>query len=150
MKKQIQIALLIIDVQNSSVTKPEIAAQIEKLQYEYDVVYVSKFTNKNSPLLKLLNWSGYDDELLAFNPKNNAIIYDKTGYSSYLPEMKNFDEIHICGFDTDACIYKTAMDLIENNIRPVVLKDYCFSANNKFHKIALELLGRNIGKHNII
>ena len=142
-------ALLIIDVQKSAVIKPEIAQKIEKLQYEYDVIFVSKFTNKNSPLLNLLNWSGYDDEELAFKPKNNAFIYTKTGYSSYLPEMKEFEEIHICGFDTDACVYKTAMDLAEIGVRPVVLKDYCFSANQEFHDMGLKLLERNIGVINI-
>lgn len=142
-------ALLIIDVQKSAVIKPEIAQKIEKLQYEYDVIFVSKFTNKNSPLLNLLNWSGYDDEELAFKPKNNAFIYTKTGYSSYLPEMKEFEEIHICGFDTDACVYKTAMDLAEIGVRPVVLKDYCFSANQEFHDMGMKLLERNIGVMNI-
>lgn len=144
-----QKALLIIDVQKSAVVKPEIAKNIEKIQYEYDVVYVSKFTNTGSPLLKMLNWSGYDDETLAFKPKNNAIIYTKTGYSSYLPEMKEFDEIHICGFDTDACVYKTAMDLAEIGVRPVVLKDYCFSTNQEFHDMGMKLLERNIGTMNI-
>ena len=142
-------ALLIIDVQKSAVIKPKIAQEIEKLQYEYDVVFVSKFTNNNSPLLNLLNWSGYDDETLAFKPKDNAIIYTKTGYSSYLPEMNNFDEIHICGFDTDACVYKTAMDLAEIGVRPVILKDYCFSANQEFHDMGLKLLERNIGAMNV-
>ena len=142
-------ALLIIDVQKSAVVKPEIAQNIEKLQYEYDVVFVSKFTNHNSPLLKLLNWSGYGDETLAFRPKDNAIIFTKTGYSSYLEEMKQFDEIHLCGFDTDACVYKTAMDLAEVGVRPVILKDYCFSANQEFHDIGLKLLERNIGAMNI-
>ena len=47
-------ALLVIDVQKSAVTKPEIAQHIEKLQYEYDVVYISKFTKKGSPLLNLI------------------------------------------------------------------------------------------------
>ena len=142
-------ALLIIDVQKSAVAKPEIAKNIEKLQYEYDVVYVSKFTNAGSPLLKMLNWSGYDDESLVFQPKENAIIFTKTGYTSYLPEMNNFDEIHICGFDTDACVYKTAMDLIEIGVRPIVLKDYCYSANEELHKIGIKLLERNIGVENI-
>ena len=142
-------ALLIIDVQKSAVIKPEIAQNIEKLQYEYDVVYISKFINQDSPLLKLLNWSGYDDETLAFKPKDNAIIYTKTGYSSYLPEMKQFDEIYICGFDTDACVYKTAMDLAEIGIRPIVLKDYCFSTNQEFHNMGLKLLERNIGAMNV-
>ena len=142
-------ALLIIDVQNSSVTKPEIAQKIEKLQYKYDVVFISKFMNKGSPLLNLLNWSGYDDETLAFTPKDDAIIYTKTGYSSYLPEMKQFDEIHICGFDTDACVYKTALDLAEIGIRPVVLKNYCFSANQELHNMGIKLLERNIGINNM-
>ena len=142
-------ALLIIDVQKSAITKPEIAQNVEKLQYKYDTVYVSMFINKSSPLLKLMAWAGYDDETLAFKPKDNAVIYTKTGYSSYLPEMKQFDEIHICGFDTDACVYKTAMDLAELGIRPIVLKDYCFSANQKFHDMGIKLLERNIGIKNV-
>lgn len=143
-------ALLIIDVQISAVTKPEIAEKIEKLQSQYNYIFVSKFINKNSPVLTILNWSGYDNEDLAFTPCENAVIFTKGGYSSYLPEMKNFDEVHICGFDTDACIYKTAMDLIENNIRPIILKDYCFSENQQFHDMGIRLLERNIGKQNII
>ena len=143
-------ALLIIDVQKSSVTKPSLINKIEKLQNKYEDVFVSLFTNKQSPLLSILLWNGYKDESLAFIPKNNAIIYEKTGYSSYLDEMKTYDEIHICGFDTDACVYKTAMDLIENNIRPIILKDYCFSENQDIHEMGIKLLERNIGKHNIV
>ena len=142
-------ALLIIDVQKSAVVKPEIAKNIEKLQYEYDTVYVSKFTSVGSPLPGIMDWAGYDDETLAFTPKKDAIVFTKTGYTSYLPEMKAFDEIHLCGFDTDACIYKTAMDLIEINIRPIVLKDYCYSTNKELHEISIKLLERNIGIKNI-
>lgn len=36
--------LLIIDVQKSAVVKPKIAKNIEKLQYEYDVVRLKHFT----------------------------------------------------------------------------------------------------------
>ena len=46
-------ALLTIDVQVSSVTKPEIAAEIEKIQYNYEHVFVSRFVNKESPLISL-------------------------------------------------------------------------------------------------
>ena len=142
-------ALLIIDVQKSAVTRPEIASGIEKLQYDYEIVYVSKFTNSSSPLLPLLNWSGYEDESLVFRPKDGAFIYTKTGYTSFIPEMRDFDEIHLCGFDTDACVYKTAMDLVELGIRPIILKDYCFSASREFHEMGLRLLERNIGRSNI-
>ena len=143
-------ALLIIDVQKSSVTKPSLITKIEKLQNEYEDVFISLFTNKQSPLLSILMWNGYNDESLAFTPKQGAIIYEKTGYSSYLNEMKAYNEIHICGFDTDACVYKTAMDVVENNIRPIILKDYCFSENQDMHEMGIKLLERNIGKHNIV
>lgn len=63
--------------------------------------------------------------------------------------MKKFDEIHIYGFDTDACVYKTAMDLIENGIRPIILKDFCFSETQEFHYAGICLLKRNIGDKNI-
>lgn len=142
-------ALLIIDAQKSAVIKPEIAQNIEKLQYEYDTVYISKYTNTDSPLLELLDWSGYEDETLVFTPKKDAIIFKKTGYSSFLPEMKDFSEIHLCGFDTEACVYKTAMDLIEHNIRPLVLKDYCYSSDEQMHQMGLKILEKNIGARNI-
>jgi nicotinamidase-related amidase len=142
-------ALLIIDAQKSAVIKLPIAQAIDKLQYEYDTVYISKYTNKNSPILALLDWTGYDDETLVIEPKPRAIIYTKTGYSSYLPEMKSFDEIHICGFDTEACVYKTALDLIEHNIRPIVLKDYCYSSDEEMHQMGLKILEKNIGKRNL-
>lgn len=142
-------ALLIIDAQKSAVIKPEIVRNIEKLQYEYDVVYVSKFTNTDSPLLKIMDWGGYEDEELAFVPKKNAVIFTKTGYSSYLPEMRDFIEIHICGFDTEACVYKTAMDLAENNVTPVVLKDYCYSSDADMHEAGIKIIEKNIGIKNI-
>ena len=142
-------ALLIIDAQKAAIIKPEIVRSIEKLQYEYDVVYVSKFTNTGSPLLKIIDWAGYDNEKLAFTPKKDAIVFTKTGYTSYLPEMKEFDEIHLCGFDTEACVYKTAMDLVEIGVRPVILKDYCYSSDEQMHTIGIKILEKNIGKKNV-
>ena len=142
-------ALLIIDAQKTAVVKPEIVRNIEKLQYEYDVVYASKFTNTGSPLLEIMDWAGYDDETLAFEPKKDTIVFTKTGYTSFLPEMKAFDEIHLCGFDTEACVYKTALDLVEVGVRPVVLKDYCYSSDEQMHNMGLKILEKNIGKRNV-
>ena len=143
-------ALLIIDVQISSVTKPEIAAKIEKIQYDYKHVFVSRFINKASPLIPLTGWNGYDNETLAFVPAPFAVVFDKNIYSSFIEELKDFNEVHLCGFDTDACIYKTAMDLIENNIRPVILTALCASADEDLHQAGLTLLKRNIGAENLI
>ena len=144
-------ALLIIDLQVSAVTKVDLPQKIEQLQNKYDTVFVSIFKENKSFLPKMLgkDWHGYDDENLAFMPKEGAIIFEKGTYSSFLQEMKNYNEIHLCGFDTDACIYKTAMDLIENNIKPIILKDYCYTENEEYQQAGLKLLARNIGSENI-
>ena len=39
--------------------------------------------------------------------------------------------------------------LIEKDIRPIILKDYCFSANQELHDAGIQLLTRNIGAKNI-
>ena len=142
-------ALLVIDVQTSSCSDINIAKAIEKLQYDYENVFISRFINKESPLIPIMQWNGYENENLAFNPAPHAIVFDKNIYSSFIDKLKDFNEVHLCGYDTDACIYKTAMDLIEHNIRPVVLTHLCGSENEHYHQIGLELLKRNIGKANL-
>lgn len=142
-------ALLIIDVQKSAVTRPDLIKKIEILQNDYEYIFASFFKNEGSPLLKFLDWEGYEDESPVFCPKKDTVVFTKSGYSSYLPVMKEFDEIHLCGFDTDACVYKTALDLIENDVRPIVLKDYCFSKNQTLHETGMKLIKRNIGEKNI-
>ncbi len=143
-------ALLIIDVQKSSVTNQEIISKIEALQSKYDNVFISKFINKYSPLLNILNWNGYENEELAFKPAAHAKVFEKNIYTSFIDDLREFEEVHLCGFDTDACVYKTALDLIEQNIRPIILSEYCGSENEEFHKIGLKLLKRNIGSHNVV
>lgn len=144
-------ALLIIDVQAAAVREhtKHIPAMIEKLQQKYQNIFVSRFVNKDSPLIKLTGWGGYNNEDLVFTPAKTAKVFNKNIYSSFILDLREFDEVHLCGFDTDACIYKTALDLIENNIRPVVLSKFCGSSTQKLHQDALFLLARNIGKDNI-
>ena len=142
-------ALLIIDVQKTSCKNIGIAKAIERLQYDYEHVFISRFVNQGSPLIPLMQWAGYENEELAFISAPHAKVFDKNIYSSFIEELTAFNEVHLCGYDTDACVYKTAMDLIEHNVRPVVLTQLCGSENERFHQIGLELLRRNIGKRNL-
>jgi len=142
-------ALLIIDVQKASCTNPALAKEIEKRQYDYEYVFISRFVNKASPLIPLTQWNGYDKEELAFIPAPHAKVFNKNIYSSFIDDLMIFDEVRLCGYDTDACVYKTALDLIEHNIRPVILTDLCGSASDHYHQIGLELLKRNIGTINL-
>ena len=43
--------LLIIDVQKASCTNPTVAKEIEKRQYDYEHVFISRFVNKESPVI---------------------------------------------------------------------------------------------------
>lgn len=144
------VALLIIDVQKSAVTDTNIIKNIEALQHKYADVFASKFVNLNSPLIKYKIFDGYDDTALAFSPLPRTKVFEKNIYSSFIPELKQFDEVHLCGFDTDGCVYKTAMDLIEADICPKILLSLCGSENTEYHNIAVKLLERNIGKNNLI
>jgi nicotinamidase-related amidase len=146
----VKTALLIIDVQKSAVGDSPLPAKIEALQAVYEHIFVSRFVNRNSPLIPMTGFDGYADEALAFTPAPRAVVFEKNVYSSFIPVLKGFDEVHLCGFDTDACVYKTALDLIENSIRPVVLAAYCGSENRAFHEAGILLLERNIGRENIL
>jgi hypothetical protein len=127
--------------------------QFEPIKYQAIILLALDLGCRRGELTGL-NWTDIDFQtgrvqINKTTQSANGKIFEKGTYSSFLPEMKAFDEIHLCGFDTDACIYKTAMDLIESNVRPIVLKDYCFSEDETYHQAGLKLLERNIGKQNI-
>lgn len=66
-------------------------------------------------------------------------------------DKERIDTIDICGIDTDICVMKSAADLFENSITPRVLAEYCAStAGDDHHKAALKIIGRYIGRDQII
>lgn len=55
--------------------------------------------------------------------------------------------VFICGADTDCCVLKTATDIFEQGLMPIVLTEYCDSnAGPKLHEAGLLVMGRLIGK----
>ena len=84
-------------------------------------------------------------------------VFDKNIYTAVNDELKkyiqknNISKIYLCGFDTDACVQKTAIDLFEQNYDVYVLKDYCMSHLGKeTHDFHINNLARLIGKDRII
>ena len=56
-------------------------------------------------------------------------------------------EIHICGIDTEGCVLKTAVDLFDAGVRPVVLVVACASTGgDELHRIGLRTMRRLIGE----
>lgn len=156
--------ILIVDVQNGFINESteHIPALVEKLQDNYDYIYVTRFFNKKDSFYrKLVKWDRFDkdsnDFQLAFKPSPKAIIINKSTYSCVIPSFlqelnKNkIQEVDICGIDTDICVTKCAVDLFESGIVPKVLSKYCAShAGLKSHKSALSTLRRYIGKDQVI
>lgn len=156
--------VLIIDVQKGFINEStkHIPKLVEKIQEEYEYVYVTKFFNKEKSFYrKLIKWNRFyknsEDFELAFSPVDRAIIIDKSIYScvstSFLQKLNDqgIDEIDLCGVDTDICVTKCAVDLFEAEIIPRVLSEYCAShAGSETHFFAIGVLARFIGRDQVI
>ena len=154
--------LLIVDVQKGFINESTlfIPKAVQKLQEDYQQVFITKFINiEESPFRKLMSWHelsiGDPNVELAFRPVKRAIILEKTAYTCvdkyFLKCLENLTTVDICGIDTDACVMKCALDLFENGKTPRVLANYCASSGGTYyHKSALKILERNIGKEQII
>ena len=157
-------ALLIVDVQNGFVNEKtaHIPPMVEKLQYDYDVVFATRFINlPNSPYRKLIKWNRFSPETgdieLAFHLREDAVVIDKYVYTcvddSFLRLLaeKGITSVDICGIDTDICVTKCAVDLFEKRFTPFVLKEFCATtASEDIQEAALIILARYIGKSQII
>lgn len=156
--------LLVIDVQKDFINKQtertfyKIEELINSNQYE-NIVFTKFINDTNSIWYKKLNshlFMTKEQQSIPIDTKSHKVINKKT-YSALNEELKeyiktnNIEQIYLCGFDTDACIYKTALDLFENGYEVYVLQDYCMAHKGKvLHDIMIQNLKRLIGKEYII
>lgn len=156
-------ALLIVDVQQGFVNAAtrHLPARIAELQDEYDRIFATQFINPpGSPYRHLMGWErfapGSADVQLAFTPRDDATVIEKTIYSCVSPAFldqvrrERIEELHLCGIATDNCVLKCAVDLFEAGLRPVVLADFCAShAGADHHKWGLAIIQRFIGEQQV-
>ncbi len=156
--------LLIIDLQKDFINKntENLPHDIEKLignkLFKY-VCFTKFINNENSQFHTILNYNGCMQEhgkSIVIDTKDYK-IFEKSIYTAFNNELvnyikeKNIDTIYLCGIDTEACVFKTALDLFENNYNVKVIKEYCMSHNGQeVHNNALMILEKLIGKQNII
>lgn len=156
--------LLVIDVQNDFVNEntKEYVEKIQKLidSKDYQNIAFTKFINNEESLwYKKLDYKGCmtkEGQAIVLDTKDYK-IFEKTIYSALNNELKEYikdnkiEEIYLCGFDTDACIQKTAIDLFENGYEIYVLKDYCMThVGIELHNATINNLKRLIGENSII
>lgn len=155
--------LLVIDVQRDFINEYTVK-KLEDIQSlvdsgKYDIVAFTRFINdENSIWYNKLNYKGCmtkEQQEIMLNTYDYK-IFDKKTYTAVNEELRkyisdnNINQIYICGFDTDACVQKTALDLFEQGYNVCVLKDYCMCGQGEeLHKEVIKNLKRLIGNDGV-
>ena len=152
-------ALMVVDCQKGFINKEneEVVPLIKELVTHYQgLIIATKYIN-NDKILE--NWIDYHEcktspeiDLIDFIEENSDYIFLKNIYSGITAEVKallrnkNITKIYLVGFSTDCCILKTALDLLELHIEPIILPNYCGASKKSYHEAGLKLLSRLLGK----
>ena len=127
----------------------------------FDSVIATRFLNDNNSIYeRLLEWKRLKTEDESYNQYID-FVFDKYIYncvnSSFIQKLcqlndgKYPEKIFIVGADTDCCVLTIATSLFENNIRPVVLTNYCSSNGGDLsHEAGILCMRRLIGKEQLI
>jgi nicotinamidase-related amidase len=159
--------LLLVDVQNGFVNSASahVVPVIERLAQRWQLaggpVVATRFHNPaGGNWERLLDWHLLKErpevdlvpEVAALDP----VTIDKTSYTSFTDEFvvlqkeNRWDNVVLCGIDTDICVLKTAVDAFEMGLTPIVLADAIAShAGAEAHRAGLAVLTRFIGKRQI-
>ena len=161
--------LIVVDMQNGF-DRYEQTHKLAKKVIEltnsgiFDKIIATRFLNKEgSQYTKFINWhrlmSSPDIDLVE-GIKADAVV-DKWVYTcvtkDFLELLKKCNDgelpshIFVCGVDTDCCVMKTATDLFEQSIMPIVLTEYCDSNGGpESHKAGIMVMDRLIGRKSIV
>ena len=160
--------LLIIDMQNgfarydqTKETGKKIAELLKTKSFDY--VIATQFINVGGPYNNIIHWERLktSPDIDLFDGINPDIVLKKYIYTAInqefiqtvtrLNDNKKPENIFIVGVDTDCCVMKSAVDLFENNIRPIVLLDYCNSNGGEVsHQAGIQVMQRLIGKNQLV
>jgi nicotinamidase-related amidase len=168
---QLKSVLVVIDVQNGFVTEhsepvmPVIVNLIRHWQTVGGDVVFSRYLNyPGSPFERLMSWTrmaggpetNLTAELMPFVGPHTPVVIKHT-YTLFTPEYvklvteRGWTDLYLCGFDTDMCVLKTAVDAFERDLTPWVVEDACAShLGPEGHDAGLRVLRRFIGISHVI
>ncbi|WP_314223594.1 isochorismatase family cysteine hydrolase [Streptomyces zaehneri] len=164
-------ALLVIDVQQGFVNRhsggvlPTIVRLVEGWRAAGGPVVLTRFYNAvGSPYETITGWTrlrtpeeqALVTELAPFVDAAAAVI-NKAQASVFTPEgaeilrRSGWTDLVLCGIDTDACVYDSAVAAYQGGYRPWIVTDACASSGGaQYHDAALLLAARNIGASQLI
>lgn len=161
-------ALVLVDVQNGFVNEssahvvPAAVEVAERWQAAGGTVVATRFHNPDGGNWeRLLDWhrlkESPDTDLVPTVAAIDPIVLDKSTYSSVTEEFvamgkeNGWATIVVCGIATDACVLKTAVDVFEHDLTPIVVADACASDRaEEAHEAGLLLLSYLIGAAQIV
>jgi len=163
-------APVVIGVQEKFISKnikhlPEKISQfIEAHKFDF-VLFTQFLNNKNSNWVKILKWNEMltlreakiSSELQKFLTRKNVFVKE-TKFSVFgvdkfrlFIQKNKIKKIFICGMDTHACVFLSAMDAFSNGFEVKIIEDLCVASHGKkFHNMAIKLLKSNLGKETVV
>jgi len=164
-------ALIVVDVQQGFVNRhsrsvlPTIVRLVEGWRAVGAPVVMSRFHNPvGSPYETITGWTrlrtseeqalaaevaAYADAAVAVIDKGQASVFTPEG--AQLIHDAGWSDLVLCGIDTDACVYDSAMGAYQNGLRPWIVTDACASTGGpEYHDAALLLAARNIGADQLV
>ena len=163
--------LVVIDVQNgfvSAASAPAVPAIVELAARWHraggEIVFARYLNYPDSNFVRLRNWSrvmgppesDIVPELAPLVPKAVAVV-EKTMYSLFnkqgdaLVREHEWTDLYICGFDTEACVFKTAVDAFERGLTPWVIEDATASSyGQEAHEMGLHMARHLVGPGQVI
>ena len=140
--------LVVMNLQNGLINTPEKTALSQKIieltkKHVFDRVVGVKFVNRDDGVFP--KYHRYYDmhkgkEIDIVDDLNIDLVINRSIYSCVSDEFiekvvkindgDNLVELFLCGIGTDTSIMKSALDLFERDIKPLVLTNYCIPHDN--------------------
>jgi len=164
-------ALFVVDVQNgfrNEYTEPALRRIVNVVRSwtaaTLPVVFTRYHNYPGSKFERLLDWTDVQhapatelvEELSRYADRAAAVV-DKTGYSAFTAQTaklvaeSGWTDLLFCGFDTDTCVLKSAVDAFEAEYTPWLVRDACASHGGRGqHRSGVTMIGRFIGQRQLI
>lgn len=162
--------LVVMNMQNGLVNTPEKTALSNKIidlvqKHIFDRVVCVKFVNRDDGVFP--KYHRYYDmhkgkEIELVDELTADLIINRSVYSCITEDFvekvtkindgDNLVELFLCGIGTDTSILKSALDLFEMDIKPIVLADYCMAYDNSAitHMKGIKIIEKMISEKCIV
>jgi nicotinamidase-related amidase len=160
--------LLLVDVQAQFLNDETRHAfgRIPELLWQFDLVIASRLLPSPGGIMqRFKRWQPAAEDSagsalavdLSTRARERTLVVGKFGFSAFTDEVqawareRGVRDIHLAGGDTDMCLLRTAIAVMEAGLRPVVIASHCTSAGGpEMHEFALIQLKRLLGREQIV